>query len=1066
MSKFLRASILFFMLAATAWAQERTVSGRVTSLEDGSVLPGVNVVLKGTTTGTVTDVDGNFRLSIPANGGALVFSFIGLQTQEVVVGERTTVDVQLSLDVTQLGEVVVTAVGIQREKKALGYSVENVSGSKIQAISEPDPLRGLQGKVAGVNITGSSGIGGSATRITVRGNTSFLGNNQPLFVVDGIPFNNNVTGTGSNNQIVGGGAYGGGVNGIDPNNIASINVLKGGAAAALYGSRAANGVIVITTKSGGSRASRKGLEITYQSNFSLEQVANLPEYQNIYGTGTGFQYGQVNGSWGAAFNNAAGYPSITTQPLWTDIAEAFPDAPATVPYQAYPNNVKDFFQTGKVFENSFTFSGGNDKANVSATISHLEQPGFVPSANFSRSNFSIGGNTVLENKLMVGVNFAYNTTLQEGPPGGISNNNIFARTLYLGRNWDLQGQPIENPVTRESLFFIARTGAANPYWVAKYDGFAIKNNRVLANLTLSYDLTDWLNITYKGGINTFAERKEEWARPGSNVNSGLGQFQEDNQLFTELESNLILTANKDLSETLNLRALVGQNFNQRTDEIQSVFGSGFVDFNILDLDNSQSLAPNGGQYSRRRLFGAYADVTLGYKDFAFVTLTGRNDWSSTLPEANRSFFYPAVSASVIFTDALNMSSKVLTFGKLRASASKVGNDAGPYLLNQTYTINPLLESQGVSFPLNGTSGLTFGDIAVDPNLTPEFTTEYEIGTELQFFNNRASIDVALYDKRTTNQIAFQSFAATSGFQQYLTNFGEMSNRGIEISAMVKPIELANSFTWQVNGTFTHNKNVVEELAPGTDEIVILPLFAGSLAPVLRPGAQYGVFKGTVNARDEDGNLLIDPTNGQLLRSRQQEIIGNPNPDFILGLTNSVSFKGITLGAVVEYRKGGDLFSQTVLSMLGRGVTRDTENREINYIIPGVIGNPNTLEPVYDETGNKIPNDIQIEMNDLYFGETFGVLGADEWNVYDATWIKLREISLIYDLPKSILSRTPFGAVSIGLVGRNLWYNAPNFPKYTNFDPESNTLGSSNAQGFEYWNSPTAKRYGVTLRITF
>ncbi|MEQ8926744.1 MAG: TonB-dependent receptor plug domain-containing protein, partial [Fulvivirga sp.] len=375
MKKFLLLSfmLMFAFAFSDSWAQERTVSGKVTSIEDGSSLPGVNVVLKGTTTGTVTDIDGNFKLSVPSDGGTLVFSFIGLATEEVAIGSRSVIDIQMSPDVQQLSEVVVTAVGIQREAKALGYGVERVGGDKLSAVSEPDPLRAMQGKVAGVNIGGSSSAPGSATRITIRGNSSLLGNNQPLFVVDGIPYNNstNTTGDGFNNdQLTGGGASGSRFQDLDPNNIESVNVLKGAAAAALYGTRAANGVIVITTKSGSAGAGRKGLEISFSSNFAIEEVANLPDYQNSYGTGTNFAYQQANGSWGAPFVGAKPYASRTTIPHWYDGVIGFEDIwGTTVPYQAYPDNVKDFFQTGKVFDNSITVSGGNEKAVTTLVVS-------------------------------------------------------------------------------------------------------------------------------------------------------------------------------------------------------------------------------------------------------------------------------------------------------------------------------------------------------------------------------------------------------------------------------------------------------------------------------------------------------------------------------------------------------------------------------------------------------------------------------------------------------------------------------------------------------------------------
>jgi TonB-linked SusC/RagA family outer membrane protein len=1076
MRKFLLLSCLCLSVACNyAWAQERTVTGKVTSQEDGSVLPGVNVVLKGTTSGTVTDADGNFTLSVPTQGAVLVFSFIGLTSQEVEVGSRAVVDVSMAADITQLGEVVVTAANISREKKSLGYRLESVSGSKVQQVSEADPLRALQGKVAGVNIIASSGVPGSSTRITMRGNRSLLGNNQPLIVVDGIPYDN--TQTNTSNQLVGGGAYGSGLAAIDPNNIETMNILPpGGAGAALYGVRAANGVIVITTKTGTSRQGRKGLEIAVNSSFSMEEISGLPEYQNKYGTGTGFVYSQVNGSWGAPFPDAVSYPTITEIPYWTDMAAAFPDHPATVPYRAYPNNVKDFFNTGKMWDNSISVSGGNDKANFTTTISRIDQEGIVPNSGFERTNVSVGANSVLANKVTIGGTMSFNNKVQTGPPGGASNalgnGSAFARIMYLGRNWNLQGEPYENPLTKESIFFIARTQATNPYWAAKYDGFETRENRVVGNLNLGYDFNDWLNLSYRIGVTHFDQVNQEWFRPGGRAVGGVGSVTDDYVSFTELESFLMLNFTRDISEDVTLKAFIAHNINQRTNNQQSYIGTGLVDFNIIDIDNTTNILNNGGIYTRRRLVGVLGELQLMYKDYLFLTVNGRNDWSSTLPESNRSFFYPAVSASFLFTDALKMSSSVLSSGKLRASWSKVGNDAAPYLLNTTYTLNPQFVTQSVQFPFNGVAGATLGgipggaDVVSDPNLTPEFTRAIELGTQLSFFNNRASLDVAVYESLTTNGIAFQSMPAVSGFTSFLTNFGDVSNRGIEIGLNVTPLQMPNGFRWDINANFTHNKNVVEKLAAGVDEIVVRNLFGGGITPVLRPGEEYGIMRGSVDARDDEGNLLIDPSNGQLIRATDPAIVGNPNPDFIAGLTNTFSFKGITLSALFDWRQGGDIYSTTLLSQLGRGVTRDTEDREMNWVIPGVMGDVNTGEPILDEEGNKIPNDIQIEVNDLYFGETFAVNSADEWNVFDATVFRLREVSLGYSLPQSLLAKTPFGTATLTLTGRNLWYKAPNMPKYSKFDPETSTFGTQNAQGFEFDNVPSVRRFGVNLRLTF
>ncbi len=1059
-----------------AIAQNQLVSGKVTG-DDQGALPGVTVTIKGTTIGTITDAAGKYSIDAPGTG-TLIFSFIGYLTQEVVINNRTTLDMSLVSDVRQLTEVVVTAVGIERNQKALGYSVERVDATKVQQVSEPDVLRSLQGKIPGVNIIGSSGVPGSATRLTIRGVRSFFGNNQPLFVVDGIPYNNDTNGanSSSNGQLSGGGAYASRIADLDPNNIESMTVLKGGAAAALYGIRAANGVVLITTKTGAKQGSRKGLEVSLSSSYSIEQIANLPKYQNTYGTGTGFTFAAANGSWGAPFRDAVPYPTIDSIPIWGAIAAAFPEKAGTkVPYRAYPNNVKDFFNTGKVFENSISISGGGPKGSIVATISKMKQDGYIPNSSFDRTNLSLGGTTVLENKLTIGGNFAFTNSIQNGPAGGannaVGNASAFGRTMFLGRNWDLQGQPFESP-TNGNVFFVSTGQSNNPYWSTKYEGIRSNVNRVVSSLSASYDILSWLTATYKIGVNTYSQRDMEWFRPGSRGGKGVGEISEFNTTFTEIESNFLLTADRKLSKDLDLKVIVGHNVNQRTTVVQGFTGSGMIDFNILDLDNTNSVIPAGGNYERRRLYGMFVDATLSFRDYAFLAVTGRNDWSSTLPKSSRSFFYPALSGSFVFTDALRLQSTVLSYGKLRASWAKVGNDAPIYSLLPTYQLN-LGDATNLigalsdnDFPFRGVPSATLSNTEYDPNLKPEFTRSVEVGTELKLFNNRIGLDLTLYHTKTTDQIGQLSLPRASGFNFLLTNFGVMTNKGIEIGLDLTPVSLSNGFKWNLYTTFTRNINRVEELTGNLKEIEIQGLFGGSVVPVLRPGLPYGMIRGSVSARDNDGNLLINPLNGQLISAQAPDIIGDPNPDFILGLTNTFTWKGITLGVVVDYRQGGDLFSSTIQSMLGRGVTKDTEKREMNYVIPGVLGDPNTLKPLLDGEGKTIPNNIQVEMNDIYFGNSFAVNGQDEWSVWDATIIRLREVSLGYELPKGWMKKTPFGSAKLSLTGRNLWYNAPNFPKYTNFDPETSTFGNLNFQGFEYNTAPSVRRYGVNLRITF
>lgn len=1073
MKQLLLTAQIVLLMVCTAMAQ-RTVSGKITDA-GGQPLIGANVLVEGTGVGTVTDFDGNYSLAVPAEAKVLLFSYTGYSPQEITLGSSNVIDVVLAEGVI-LETAVVTALGLGRERQKIGYSVENVDGEKLQQVSEPDPLRALSAKVPGVNIIGSSSVPGSATRITIRGNTSFLGENQPLFVVDGIPYDN--SSNGASFQLTGGGAYGSRIADLDPNNIESISVLKGSAAAALYGSRASRGVVVVTTKTGRGRKANKGLEVTLSSSYTLEEIASLPVFQNKYGAGADFNYQQANGSWGAAFNNAAGYPTRETIPHWLAADPHFPQfSGTTVPYQAYPNNVQDVFETGGMYDNSLTLRGGDQNTNFGATISNLTQSGVIPNSTFDRTSLSIGGQTKLLNGLRMGGSFAYTTSLQEGPQGGannaIGNASFMGRTMFLGRNWDINGLPFEDPVDRGSVFFIGRAQATNPLWSARYDGFSSNVDRFVTAFNVGYDFTPWLSVDYNVGINSYTQRDQEWYRPGSRGANGVGQIIDNDVTWQEIESNLIVNLTPTLgNQDWTFKALVGHNVNQRTIDQQSFLGTPMIDFNIIDLDNTQSVVPNGGNYTRRRLIGAFAEAELGYRNYLYLTLTGRNDWSSTLSKGNNSYFYPAVSSSFIFTEALGMKSNFLSFGKVRASYARVGNDANPYSLAATYRIN-IGESSGVTsgvrdvdFPLNGVSGSTLVNTEFDPNLTPEFTSEFEVGTELQFFNRRVKLDVTYYQNNTTNQIAQLSLPTVSGFDVYFTNFGELSNKGFEVGLNLNPVSTRSGFNWNIYTTFTKNKNIVESLREGVEEIVIRNLFGGSVVSVLRPGEPYGVIRGSVSARDANGNLLIDPSNGQLINANAPEIVGDPNPDFLVGVTNTISFKGFSLNAVLDYRHGGDIYSVTALSLLGRGVTKDTEDRERNAVIPGVYGDPNTLMPILDEAGNVIPNQTMIEVNDLWFGNSFAINSQDEWNIFDGTTIRLREVSLGYDLPAKFLEKTPFGALRLSLSGRNLWYKAVNFPEYTNIDPETSTFGNNNYQGYEYTNAPSIRRYGVNLRVTF
>lgn len=1049
-NRFTICLMALMMLSIMSHGQDVTVTGKVTA-EDGATLPGVSIAVKGTTNGTTTDAEGNYSLKAPASG-TLFFSFIGFQTQEIVIGGQSVINVSLKNDINQLQEVVVTALGIKRESRALGYSVAKVDGAELVRKSEPDPLKSLQGKVAGVDIRTSQGTPGAATKISIRGNTSFFGSNEPLIVVDGIPYNNTQVTTSS--QTSGGGAYSNGLSSLDPNDIASMNVLKGAAAAALYGSRASNGAIIITTKSGSSSASRKGLEITYSGSFAIEKIANLPEYQNTYGTGSSFNYANSNGSWGPRFD------SRDSIPVWPSYLAAFPNlfpASGNMPYQAVPNNVKDLFNTGQVWDNSVNVAGGNGKSSISATLSYLKHSGYVPNSSFNRGSLGLGGSTKLENGVTVAGNFSYSHTNQLG--GTFGENQVdgasssFARNLFLGRTWNLAGLPFEDVNGKPIGPIPAQFD--NPFWAWQHNTVDSKNDRVTGNISLAYDITKWLSASYRIGINNYNLFRREVVDLWSRGAGGLGQIKEQNYNNKEIESIFLVNFNPAPIGKFDLKAFIGHNVNHRDNRDQLTTGNQIVAPGIYTITNTQSQVADDSYYTRRRLWGIFGEVSVGYDDIAFLTFTGRNDWSSTLPVNNRSYFYPSASLALNVTKLFNVTEETV-YGKLKASWSKVGRDASPYYLQNTYQVNT---------PFNGVSSASINPSAANPNLKPEFTTDQEIGAELWVLKRRVGLDLALYKRLSKNQIAPITLPASSGFAETYDNFGEISNKGVEVDLKFIPIQF-KELEWNFHFIFTKNKSIVEKL-DDKDEIQLIELAAvlTDIKPVAMKGQPYGALYGTKAARDDQGNLLINPTTGELIPALEPGVVGNPNPDYKMGFSTGIRYKGLSLNALLDYTHGGDMYSVTVTSLLGRGVTKDTEDRQTSWVIPGYYGDANTAQPLLVD-GQKVRNTTAISTNGLYFGQTFAINSTTDMQIYDATVWTLREVALSYEFPKRFFSKTPIGGVNLSVSGRNLWYFAPNMPKYTHFNPESASFGSTNISGIELSAAPTTKRFGVNLRVSF
>jgi len=1038
-------ALVLCLLAGSAMAQERTISGKVVSGEDGSALPGVNVVVKGTTNGTVTDADGNYRVGASGSNLVLVFSFIGLQTQEVSVGERSTVDLTMAADVTQLAEIVVTGQGIEKDTRSLGYATQNVNGSALAQKSEVNVLNTLQGKVAGVNIVGASGAPGSSTSITIRGLTSF-GNtsNQPLIVVDGIIFGNNVDGGSSvftyqpSNRLAD----------IAPENIESINILKGPAAAALYGSRAGSGAIIITTKSGKRLGGKT--EVTFTSSYNMQKVYGFPVMQEQYGQGTNNDFNNTSGnSWGPAFE---GGPSTVTTLQGV-----------TVPYQAYPDNIKNFFNTGTIFQNGLTIASGNADNNVSLSVSNSEQDGVIPNSEFGRTSIQFGGSTKMKGGWSLNSSITYVHTTTQGNPQG-NGGSALGQITRVPVSYDLNGMPFSD-VNGRSIYY--STSQNHPLWSTANEVAKSAVDRIFGLVKIGYNVTDWLNVSYRITGDVYNDRRKITYQIGSNRNA-TGRITEDIYYNSELNGDLMITASKDnlFMEGLNANLLLGNNINQRQSQNSYVDGQTMAIPFFNNISNTSVLTGSGESSTLRRLVGYYGQLSLSYRNWAFLELTGRGDQSSTLPTSSNLYFYPSVSTSIVLTDALGFQNDILSSVKIRASAAKVGKDAPPYQLNSVYVASGYGNNvASVSFPIAiGTSlnGFTPSTRIGNQNLTPEFVKSYDGAVVLGLLNNRINVDVGYFYTRSENQIFNVAVSYTSGYATQTTNIGLMTNKGWEGVLNANVLKIGD-FSWDISANYTRIRNNVVEITPDDiqNENSAIPgqsNFVGMI-PSIWEGQPLGVIVGNAMARNADGELIVNSTTGLYATSVGGKIIATPQQNWLGGVTNTFSYKGIVLSVLFDTRQGGQYLSFGNIDMKNNGELLQTAaSRELPRVLPGVL-------EVKDGAGNVTgytPNNIQMSAQSYW--AALGGLGS-EAGIYDATVYRLRELSLSYNLPVAWFSRTPIKGITLGVSGRNLWFYAPGTPS----DPEINTQGAANggtAQGIDQSGAYNTRNFGGNLRLTF
>jgi len=999
--------------------QDIPFRGRVFDATTKKGVEGVNVIVQNTTTGVTTDVDGNFTI-ISNKGAVLVVSSIGYE-QQLVTASGDFLNVALNAGTLQLQDVVVTALGITSKKRALGYSVQEVKGEVMTQARETNLVNALAGRIAGVNIVnGSNSIGGSS-KVVIRGETSLAGTNQPLFVVDGIPISNAVS-TARNVD------YGNGAGEINPDDIETITVLKGPTAAALYGSRASNGVVLITTKKG---KSNQGIGVSVNSTASMEKVMLLPTYQNSYGQGTGGAYNIGDGgrSWG---------PKLDGRDMKVPVNTEYPPVNGEIiKWEPYPNNVKDFYETGSTLSNNIAIAGGNDKGNFRVSYTNLKQTGLVPNTDQKRDNVSVNAGYKFTNKLTVNTSVTYiETNSKNRTVIGYGNQSPVYTWIWEGRqvrtdkmrDYWFKGYEGTRPFTYNYRF------NDNPYFGAYENLNGLKKARWMGNVSLTYQFTPELSLLLRTGLDQSNERHDTRRSAGTN-SFQQGMYSLDKLFFMERNSDFLLSYDKELNSDWKIKVSAGGN---QMRQLQESFTNTAGQLSIPGLYNlgNSAIPLVGSQYdSKYAINSLYGYGQVAYKNAIFLDVTARNDWSSSLPAANNSYFYPSVSLSGVFSDFLKLPAKsALSYGKVRMSWARVGNDTRPYRLRNVYGYSTAWSTfQTVSEPSS----------IANANLLPEMLDTYELGTEMRFFKNRLGIDFTYYNTISKNQIINLAIDPTTGYTSNSVNAGKIQSHGFEIMLNFTPIK-SRSFQWDVNLNWASNRAFVKELADG---LSTYQLPSTVLSNQARVGGRMGDMYGTTYRRDPDGNIIY--LNGITQDDPTLKLLGNYNPDWTAGISNNFNYKGIIASFLLDWRFGGEFYPYMYVRANEAGqLIESLEGRE------GIIGNGVML----DANGKYVPNNVNVR-GETYWGAYFN----GEAGTFDGTWLKLREVKLGYTIPKKWLKRSPVKDISILLVGRNLalWTQVPHV------DPDTSAMsGDAVVPGSENMSLPASRSFGLNLNFKF
>lgn len=1055
---------LILAYCSTSLAQGRTITGRVTD-EKGVVLAGVVVNGKGSTIGTVTDIDGNYSLALPDSVTTLVFQYVGYERRELPIGPDNVLNVQMLVEAKTLEGTVITANAIRREKRELGYATTQISGDDLTSGGNTSPINALAGKAAGVNINATANAPGSSSRIVLRGGSSLTGNNQALIVVDGVPINNsNFAANGNIGNLSNQVDFGNRANDINPDDIESISVLKGPAATALYGSIASNGAIMITTKKGRKRTGPSKTDVEVSSSYELSSILKYPDFQNTYGQGNIYEGirddRRENFSWGEKFNGQV-------RPWGQEIN----GEQQVKPYEALENNVRDFFDVGQTWNNNVGINGGSESAAYRLSLGSLNSKSIFPGKTYDRYNVGFNGNAKLTNKITSSINVNYIKINSDLPGFGQREASVLDNLYQTPRDIPISYlRDLSNPFN--SVSYIDETGvqrygyygayALNPYYTLQE--FKNLNNvdRMYGNIIVAYEAADWLTITNRLATDNIADRRYQIA-PKFNADpvdpfyAGLphisnGRYSEDIYNTNNIFNDLMVTFDKDISRDLKLDVLLGYNYSQYRS--RNTFAStneegGLITPGYYNLSNSNGTPLTSNDLSIVRRVGVYSTVTAGYKRMLFLGLNARNDWSSTI---KNSYFYYGANTSFVFTELMDgdFKSKIWNYGKLRASYGSVGNDAPAYSDQTTYTRAIANGNFGsTTFPFGGVGAFSYDNTIGLANIQPEFSQEFEVGTENAFWNNRITVDFSYYNKQSRNQIVPVPVATSSGFTAKYVNTGLIVNNGVELALRVTAIRATN-FKWDIYGTYTRNKNEVKEIFAGTDQIV-LGGFSG-MSIVAAVGKPYGTFYTTGHEYTSDGKIIVDSATGIPTVSTTAQYYGTYLPDYQASLGTTLTYKGFSFNVLFDTKQGGVFYSRTRDVSSFVGTSKETEDRDeqvwANSVYKGADGQYHTNNTSY------LPY--------TYF--TSAGLRPESENLVNATYVKMREASLSYVFPAKWFNKTFIGGASISLYGNNLFIWTPASNQYV--DPEINSSGAGNAQGFDFSAQPSLRRYGMNLKFTF